>query len=199
MTNSKIRRELRAKKTKEILQLKDVRIAELEAKLALFDDHPRAVSVDGAAEPKMAALEMKVQHLTERLENSEKSRLEASECLRKIKLTISNNFGKRAVDRFVQDKLTPNLVKECTRHLNQDPVGLRGSTEFEESKTREKKTTTLRQEAASLSIDDSVTDFALKWTTSSGFESKPKTSTPNKFEHSVNIPSFTMIEERHSF
>ena len=51
-----------------------------------------------------------------------------------------------------------------------------------------------------LTIDDSVTEFALRWTTSSVVQSSnPKTSTPSKLARPVKLPSFTIIEERHSF
>ena len=167
MTNSKGRKKARAQAHVNLLAQKDARIAELEAKLKFYEhDSLRSSSnTCSNSSPKIAALESKIESLTARLENVERSRSEVADCLRRIKSTIECNFGSRAVRRFTDNNLTAVLKRRCEDAIKLNPEGLpfQGSAgaNASSSPTLESQGAG-KLEESSLTID-SVTAYAMNW------------------------------------
>ena len=162
MTNSKTRKLARAAATTASLRQKDVRIAELEAQLKRSAFRPSS-STDQFTEPKIAALEAEVKNLKIQLRNSEKSRIEVTECLQRIKSTIIRNFGKKAIGRFTKDTLTNSIKKQYEIGIRQNPEGLPGSAEGFQGRVASEPTSEDEPDCSTLTMEDSITSYAMQW------------------------------------
>ena len=204
MTNSKTRKLARTAATAASLRQKDVRIAELEAQLKQSAFTPS--STDQSREPKIAALEAEVKNLKIQLRNSEKSRIEVTECLQRIKSTIVRNFGKKAVGRFTKDTLTNTIKKQYEIGIRQNPEGLPGSAEGFQGRVASEPASEDEPDCSTLTTEDSITSYAMQWQSNfkddttfhqdEEHEEAPKaTSTPKCQQQSFHLPKITSIRE----